>query len=223
MPRVPVGPGLFPPEQRAHVVAIASEATSEHACPATRWSLDDLAARFIAHGWSLKWLHREIMLSSTYQQANRVRADALQADGGNVLLWRMSPRRMDAESYRDSLLRAAGLLKQDMYGPPEDTADAANGRRTIYNRVSRARAASVFLSHYDFPDPMLTSPARQQTTTSIQQLFVLNSQFMHDLSRAVATSPAPKCQPHTRLTMTLAAKACESEKILRANSSRPEP
>src|SRR6266481_4862625 len=82
--------------------------------------LDDLAARFIAHGWSLKWLHREIMHSAAYRQASRPRADADAVDPANLLLWRMNPRRLDVESYRDSMLRAAGTLDDKMYGPSED-------------------------------------------------------------------------------------------------------
>lgn len=149
----------------------------------------------MAHGWSLKWLHREIMLSSVYQQSSRARADGQQADEGNILLWRMSPRRMDAEAYRDSLLRAAGLLKEDMFGPSADSADAADGRRTIYSRISRSRVTSVFLSQLDFPDPMLTNPARENTTTSVQQLFVLNSQFMHDLASSIAGEIGKRKEP----------------------------
>ncbi len=82
--------------------------------------LDDLAARFIAHGWSLKWLNREIMLSSAYRQSSKPRADGESADTTNVLLWRMNPRRLDIESYRDTLLRSAGRLTDKMYGPSED-------------------------------------------------------------------------------------------------------
>ena len=144
--------------------------------------LDDLATRLIEHGWSLKWLHREIMLSATYRQSSHSRDDGKKTDEGNVLLWRMSSRRLDGESYRDSLLRSAGLLSEEMFGPQEDSADAAGGRRTIYSRVSRSRSASVFLSEYDFPDPMLTVPGRESTTTPMQQLFILNSTLIHDLS-----------------------------------------
>src|SRR4029077_8496614 len=72
--------------------------------------LDDLAARFIASGWSLKWLHREIVLSATYQQASRPRPDAAKVDPANRLLWRMNPRRLDIEAYRDCILQATGSL-----------------------------------------------------------------------------------------------------------------
>src|SRR5205085_2874994 len=103
---------------------------------------------------------------------------------------RMNPRRLDAESYRDSLLRSAGQLSEEMFGPQEDSADSASGRRTIYSRVSRSRPTSVFLSEYDFPDPMLTAPGRESTTTPMQQLFILNSDLIHDLSAKLGEQAA---------------------------------
>jgi hypothetical protein len=147
--------------------------------------LDDLSARFIAHGWSLKWLNREIMLSAAYQQSSRSRPEAEQADQANTLIWRMNPRRLDVESYRDSILRAAGTLNERMYGPSEDVDRANNVRRTVYGRVSRARLSNL-LKLYDFPDPVQTSPGRELTTTSLQQLFVMNSAFIQGQSAAVA-------------------------------------
>jgi hypothetical protein len=139
--------------------------------------LDDLAARFIANGWSMKWLHREIMLSSAYQQSSRPRADAEQADPTNSLLWRMNPRRLDAEAFRDTLLRIGGALDVRLYGPSEDLDDPANTRRTVYGTVSRNKLNS-FLKLHDFPDASQTSPARDQTITPLQQLFVMNSAFI---------------------------------------------
>ena len=66
--------------------------------------------RFIANGWSLKWLHREIMLSAAYRQASHPRAEAIKIDPANRLLWRMNPRRLDVEAYRDCILQATGSL-----------------------------------------------------------------------------------------------------------------
>lgn len=146
--------------------------------------LTDLAARFVAHGWSLKWLNREIMMSAAYQQSSRPRAEMVQADPTNALYWRMSPRRMDIESFRDTVLRASGRLDVTMFGPSEDVEAATNVRRTVYGRVSRNRLSPV-LKHYDFPDPMQSSGGRDLTTTSLQQLFVLNSAFFQE-SAAVA-------------------------------------
>jgi hypothetical protein len=147
--------------------------------------LDDLAARFIAHGWSLKWLNREIMLSAAYRQSSQSRTDGEQADQVNALLWRMNPRRLDVESYRDSILRSAGTLNETMYGPSEDLDRAGSVRRTVYGRVSRVNLANI-LRLYDFPDPAQTSPGRDLTTTSLQQLFVMNSAFMQTQAAALA-------------------------------------
>jgi hypothetical protein len=147
--------------------------------------LTHLAAEFVAHGWSLKWLNREIMLSAAYQQASRPRPEMMKADPTNTLVWRMAPRRMEIESYRDSLLRATGRLDHTMYGPSVDVEAPENLRRTVYGRVSRNRL-SPLLKNYDFPDPMQSSGGRDLTTTSLQQLFVLNSPFLQDAATAVA-------------------------------------
>ncbi len=147
--------------------------------------LTDLAARFVAHGWSLKWLNREIMTSAAYQQSSRPRPELMKLDPTNALYWRMSPRRMDIESYRDSILRASGRLNEKPYGPSEEVEAATNVRRTVYSRISRGRL-SALLKNYDFPDPMQSSGWRDQTTTSLQQLFVLNSTFVRDAALALA-------------------------------------
>jgi hypothetical protein len=149
--------------------------------------LDDLAARFIANGWSLKWLHREIVLSATYQQASRPRADAAKVDPANRLLWRMNPRRLDIEAYRDCILQASGSLDTSVGGPSADLDQAANKRRTVYARISRGRASNV-LQLYGFPEATMHSPGRETTTTPLQQLFVFNSVFMRDQADALAAS-----------------------------------
>ena len=97
----------------------------------------------------------------------------------------MSPRRMDIESYRDTLLRASGRLSYAMAGPSEDVEAATNVRRTVYGRVSRGRLSPV-LKNYDFPDPMQSASGRDLTTTSLQQLFVLNSTFFFDSAAAIS-------------------------------------
>jgi hypothetical protein len=167
--------------------------------PSNSELLDDLSARFMQHGWSLKWLNREIMLSATYQQSSRPRADGDAADPINTLVWRMSPRRVDIEVYRDSMLRAAGRLNMILYGPSEDLDNAAMVRRTIYGRVSRGRL-NTLLKNYDFPDPMQTAGGRDLTTTSLQQLFVMNSVFMHDEAQALEKTVAADPDMRAKLT-----------------------
>jgi cytochrome c553 len=170
-----------------HLVGTPSDFGDRGEKPTHPELLDDLAARFIANGRSLKWLHREIMLSAAYRQSSRPRADGEQIDAPNQLLWRMNPRRLDAESYRDSLLQAAGLLNLEMYGPSLDLDDLGNSRRTVYGRINRGRTSDI-LRLYDFPNPFQHSPARALTITPLQELFVLNSPFMKRLSVALAKS-----------------------------------
>ena len=160
--------------------------------------LDDLSARFIAHGWSLKWLNKEIMLSASYRQSSKPRADGESLDIVNTLLWRMNPRRLDVEAYRDTLLRSAGRLSDKMYGPSEDLEGAAMVRRTIYGRVSRSRLNSL-LKNYDFPDPMQTAGNRDSTTTSLQQLFVMNSGFLHDEAASLVESVKDRTENSDKL------------------------
>jgi hypothetical protein len=128
-------------------------------------------------------------LSSAYRQSSRPRADAEKIDQTNAFLWRMNPRRLDVESYRDTLLRSAGRLSTRMYGPSEDAESETNVRRTVYARVSRGRLSNL-LKVYDFPDAVQTSGGRDLTTTSLQQLFVMNSPFMHAEAEALAAAVA---------------------------------
>ncbi len=149
--------------------------------------LDDLAARFIENGYSLKWLHREIMLSATYAQSSQPRDEAVAADPGNRLLWRMNPRRLDIEAYRDCLLQASGALDERMGGPSEDLDRGRNFRRTVYARISRGRVSNL-LQLYDFPSATMHSPQRELTTSPLQQLFMMNSDFVLRRARELARS-----------------------------------
>jgi len=153
--------------------------------------LDDLAARFIAQGWSLKWLNREIMLSATYQQSSRPRPDGLAADQANALLWRQNPQRLDSEAYRDTLVRAAGVLDLQVGGTPGDLDDSTYFRRAIYGRVSRARSSQM-QTLFDFPSPTQTAPNRDVTTSTLQQVFLMNSEFMQNLSAAAVKNATTK-------------------------------
>ncbi len=150
--------------------------------------LDDLSARFIAHGWSLKAATSRDCAFRRLPPIQPPARGCRQLDPTNALLWRMNPRRrLDVESYRDSMLRAAGALDDKMYGLPEDVDKETSGRRSVYGRVSRGRLSNL-LSLYDFPDPTQTSPGRDLTTTSLQQLFIMNSAFMHRQSELLAKS-----------------------------------
>jgi len=167
------------------LVGTPSDFGAQGESPSHSELLDDLSARFIANGWSLKWLHREIMLSAAYRQSSARAAAGESADPTNRLLWRMNPRRLDVESFRDSILRASGSLNETMYGPSAGLDDASNTRRTVYATVSRAKLHTV-LSLYDVPDPSQHSPGRDATITPLQQLFVLNSAFIEQQAAALA-------------------------------------
>jgi hypothetical protein len=160
--------------------------------------LDDLAGRFMQHGWSLKWLHREIVTSATYRQSSRPLEAGTQVDASNALLWRMNPRRLDIEAYRDTLLRLSGRLDDTMYGPSDDLQSPRNARRTVYGRVSRGRTNSL-LKNYDFPDAMQSAGGRDLTITPLQQLFVMNSEFMHEAAAELAAAVANEPESAARL------------------------
>jgi hypothetical protein len=160
--------------------------------------LDNLAARFIQHGWSLKWLHREIMMSATYGQASQPREDGVRLDVANLLVWRMNPRRLDIETYRDTLLRLSGRMNERMFGPSEDLQSPRNVRRTVYSRVSRGRQNSL-LKNYDFPDAMQSAGGRDLTVTPLQQLFVMNSEFMHEAAAELAAATSSEAESDARL------------------------
>jgi len=171
----------------AYLVGTPSDFGDRGDKPTNPALLDDLAARFIANGWSIKWLQREILLSSTYRQASKPRPDALEKDEANTLLWRMNPRRLDIEAFRDTLLRSASKLDLTFEGISTDLDAPENNRRTLYARISRARLNDL-LRIYDFPTPMQHSPARVDTLTPLQQLFVMNSPFIEQLAKSLADS-----------------------------------
>lgn len=139
--------------------------------------LDHLAHWFQANGWSLKKLHREIVLSATYRMSSSHDAKNAEIDADNRYLWHMNRRRLDVEAWRDALLAVSGKLDLTVGGPSANLASADNQRRTLYGSVSR-HDLNPLLRLFDFPDPNITSEKRTQTTVPLQQLFVLNSEFL---------------------------------------------
>ncbi len=120
--------------------------------------LDWLAADFVAEGWSLKALHRKILLSATWQMSSQFEQSKFEQDGDNRLLWRMNPRKLEVEAWRDSLLAVTGELDRTLGGSP--TADILQSpRRTLYTTISRIEIA---LSD-EFLDVDFLAPARRST------------------------------------------------------------
>ncbi len=149
--------------------------------------LDWLASEFVVSGWSIKSLHRLIMTSATYRASSRFEETAFERDGDNRLLWRMNPRRMDVETWRDSLLAVTGELDLTIGGPPIENIINSH-RRTLYAKVSRNApfASDEFLRLFDFPIPRATSAQRTTNVVPQQFLFMMNSQFMVDRAKALA-------------------------------------
>jgi len=152
--------------------------------------LDDLAVRFVESGWSIKALHRLILLSSTYQMSTAWDEAAAARDPENELLWRMNRRRLEAEAIRDAILACSGSLDTTMTGSLLPTPNrqyvtsTANinpvtyktGRRSVYLPVVRSALFEVFQA-FDFPDPTTSSGERISTTVAPQALFMMNSEL----------------------------------------------
>ena len=164
--------------------------------------LDFLATRLVAHGWRLKPLHREILLSQTYLQSAAFRSEAAKEDKDARLLWRFPPRRLSAEELRDTMLTVAGKLQlEPMGGPgfrlykfsqnnvctyfPLDTHGPETYRRAVYHQNARASVVDV-LNDFDLPDIAFAAPKRANTTTPLQALTLLNHSFTLDMARAFA-------------------------------------
>jgi Protein of unknown function (DUF1553) len=161
--------------------------------------LDYLAARFIEDGWSVKSLHRRIMLSAAYQMSSDISAGAAEKDPGNRLLSHFSRRRLDVEEVRDSMLSLDGSIDLEMGGTlqkgtgtdGENSAGrlsidpATSKRRTVYLPLRRSNLPSL-LNLFDFGDATTTCEGRSLTNTAPQALFMMNSAFVNDRSGALA-------------------------------------
>jgi cytochrome c553 len=137
--------------------------------------LDWLAVGFVNDGWSLKKLHRRIMLSSTYQQSSVIDREALAKDPENRWLGRFTPRRLEAEAIRDSMLAAAGRLDRSMGGPA--FADMKVNRRSLYLQTARWDRSN-FATLFDAANPDASEEKRNVSTVAPQSLFVLNHEFV---------------------------------------------
>ncbi len=149
--------------------------------------LDWLATDFIEHGWSLKRLHRQIMLSSTWQMSSRFDKEKFATDGDNNFLWRMNPRRLEVEVWRDSLLAVTDELDRTIGGKP-DGEILRSKRRTLYATISRTGdrfESDSFLRLFDFPAAVSTSASRPTSTVPQQYLFMLNSPFMTERAKTL--------------------------------------
>jgi hypothetical protein len=155
--------------------------------------LDYLAARFQQNGWSVKAMHRLIMLSQAYQMSSDDNPQNAAGDANNDLLWRCNRQRLDAEEIRDAMLAVSGGLDKSMDGgqpfPPEKdwhytqhqpfVAVYESNHRGIYLMQQRIKK-QPFLEVFDGADPNATTGVRPISTTPLQALFMLNDRFAHE-------------------------------------------
>ena len=166
--------------------------------------LDYLADRFIREGWSMKKLIRELVLSRTYALSSEYREASFQVDPGNALLWRHSPRRLDAEAIRDAMLAVGGTLDLErpagsligragdgplggprLIGVAEEAIVKVNSNiRSVYLSVARNVEPEI-LGVFDFPDGSAVQGARQTTNVPSQSLYMLNSDFAERTARNI--------------------------------------
>ncbi len=167
--------------------------------------LDWLTSKFIEDGWSVKSLHRRILLSSTFCQSSfgpddaETRRRAYAADPGNRLLWRMNPHRLGYEEFRDSMIAASGDLDRTIGGKAVEAFKAPYAkRRALYGRVDRQFVPDA-LRVFDFANPDLHIPQRNETTVPQQALFFLNHPLVLDRARAVAGVTAVEARAPERV------------------------
>lgn len=169
--------------------------------------LEWLAGRLLHHGWRLKPLHREILLSQTYLQSSAFRDDASKKDKDARLLWRFPPRRLAAEEIRDTLLAVGGKLDAKAGGPgfrlyryqsdnvstyfPLDKHGPETYRRAVYHQNARASVVDL-LNEFDLPDNAFAAPRRAKTTSPLQALTLLNHSFTVDMAAALAERVKPE-------------------------------
>lgn len=166
--------------------------------------LEWLSSQLIANNFQIKPLHRLIMRSHTYRQSTDYNPDAAATDTSNRLLWRYTPKRLDAEQVRDSMLAVSRKLNPAIGGPgfrdvevrefngttyyvPKEVDSADYYRRTIYRFNPRCERAPI-LDAFDCPDPSATAPKRSVTTTPLQALSLLNNPFVLAISAHARTN-----------------------------------
>jgi mono/diheme cytochrome c family protein len=158
--------------------------------PSHKELLDYLSWYFMEQGWSLKKLHKMIMLSRVYQISSYTVPAHEQIDPENRLLWRANVRRLDFEAMRDSMLVMSGRLDRTVYGQPVNLTDEPYSyRRSVYGYVDRGNVPEL-LQNFDFANPDMPNSARTSTIVPQQALFLMNSPMSVDVARRVIARPS---------------------------------
>ena len=151
--------------------------------------LDYLAGYLVQKNWSVKSLHKLIVMSRVYQESSHTRADFAQKDPENRLLWRANVRRLDFEAMRDSLLVFSGDLNRTVGGKPVNLTDEPYSfRRSVYGYVDRGNLPDL-MAHFDFSDPDMPNSKRSTTVVPQQALFLMNSPMAVDIARKILARP----------------------------------
>jgi hypothetical protein len=163
--------------------------------------LDWLAGDFVKSGWSIKSVHRRIVLSSTYRQQSGARAELASRDPENRLYARFKRRRLDFEAVRDAMIAASGALDSTMGGRGVPISERRfPARRTVYGLIDRQNLDPVYRT-FDFASPDSSSPRRIATTVPQQALFLMNSPFVIEQARRLAAlAGAQESDPRLRVS-----------------------
>ena len=163
--------------------------------------LDWLACKLVSGGWSLKKMHRLIMLSAVYQQSSAVSDEAKRTDPENLLWSHANLQRLDFESMRDAMLSVSGSLDSAVGGRPVNLIrNPLSNRKTLYSLIDRQNLPGMF-RNFDFASPDAHTPFRFQTTVPQQALFLMNSPFVVEQARALAKRTGDVATPEERIDM----------------------
>jgi mono/diheme cytochrome c family protein len=165
------------------LVATPSDFGTRGERPVDPMLLDYLARELIAGGWRLKPIHKLLMQSAVYRQADVLDESRRTADPEEKLFWRWRTRRLEAEAIRDSLLATSGLLDRTQFGP--GTLEATSRRRSIYFTVKRSKLVPM-MQVFDWPDALQGIPERPTTTIAPQALMLLNNPQVRECAKALA-------------------------------------
>lgn len=165
------------------IVATPNDFGKTGALPSQPELLDWLAAELLRSGGSLKEMHRLIMTSEAYQQAAVRDARKEAEDSGNELFVRRTPKRLESEAIRDSLLAVSGLLDAKMYGPGDRNEGSL--RRSVYFMIKRSQLVGSMVA-FDQPEPLVSQGARPTTTVAPQALMLMNSPNVRSWMQAFA-------------------------------------
>ena len=182
----------------AGLVRTPSDFGTRGAAPSHPELLDWLASRFVADGWSLKKLHRQILLSASWQQSSQDNPAYRAIDPENRLLWRMSRRRLSFEEIRDSLLAVSGRLDARIGGRPADLIRNIVRRRTVFGKVDRI-ALPGFYRYFDFPGADAHVPERHETIVAQQALYLMNNGFVMEQASHASRRTVANDNPTARI------------------------